>query len=245
MDTAPSQERTADAELRAFRRETNLSLQAMCAAIIAGGNHAVQVHNEKLAVDNLARIIEATLELANRKGFSAMSMRDLARKTGLSLGGLYAYFGGKDELVAVIQRQGQAQIEQLLRGRIAAYPGNPRAQLDEAIRSHVLASEVLRPWFVFMYMEARHLGKTERRHAVAMEQVTEAIFAELIDAGRDAGIYRDAEPLVAAAMLKALLQDWYLKRGKHIRRGVTAGAYAHSVQDLMQRYLKPEEAAEP
>lgn len=234
-----------DAELRAFRHETGLSLDAMCTAIVAGDEHAIQVQNERIAAANLARIIDATLALANRKGFAAMSMRDLAKRTGLSLGGLYAYFSGKNELVAVIQRQGQYQIEQMLRERVALYPDDPRAQLDEAIRSHVLASEILRPWFVFLYMEARHLGTAERRHAVAMEQATETIFAEIVAAGRDAGVFRDAEPLAAAAMLKALLQDWYLKRGKHTRRGVTASGYAQSVQDLMNRYLNPEEAAKP
>lgn len=242
---AESKRQDRDTELRIFQRETGLSLNALCSAIVAGDEHAIQVQNRKIAVGNLTRIIEATLSLANRKGFAAMSMRDLARKTGLSLGGLYAYFGGKDELVSVIQRQGQNQIEQMLRERTAIHAGAPGAQLNEAIRSHVLASEILRPWFVFLYMEARHLGTAERRHAIAMEQTTEAIFADIIAAGTDAGVYRDADPLAAAAMLKALLQDWYLKRGKHTRRGVTASAYAQSVQDLIYRYLQPEEALKP
>lgn len=242
--SAATKPASADAELRAFRRETGLSLHTLCRAIFADQDHAIQVQNEKIAVANLTRIIEATLAIANRKGFAAMSLRDLAKRTGLSLGGLYAYFSSKDELVAVIQRQGQYQIEQVLRQRVSSL-ADPRKQLAEAIRTHVLLSEILRPWFVFLYMEARHLAAAERRQAVAMEQATETIFADIIEAGRETGAFRETDTLTAAAMLKALLQDWYLKHGKHTRRGITASDYARSVQDLMTRYLSPEEATSP
>ncbi|MBW2209311.1 MAG: helix-turn-helix transcriptional regulator [Deltaproteobacteria bacterium] len=51
------------------------------------------------------KISEATLSLSNEKGFSAMSMRDLSARAGLSMGALYSYFSNKDELLDMIQQQ--------------------------------------------------------------------------------------------------------------------------------------------
>ncbi|MDT0633564.1 TetR/AcrR family transcriptional regulator [Spectribacter hydrogenoxidans] len=237
MVPAVANRRAAD-ELRVFRRDAGVSMTELCRAIYAEHGDSVSVQNETIAVANLARIVDATLAIANRKGFAAMSLRDLARRTGLSLGGLYAYFQSKDELVAVIQRQGQRQIEQVLRRQVDQHV-TARARLDEAIRAHVLLSEILRPWFVFLYMEARHLGQAERRQAVAMEEATEEIFAAIIREGQADGSFRDTDALAAAAMLKAVLQDWYLKHGKHGRRGQTAAGYARAVQELATRYLAP------
>lgn len=226
-----------ETELRAFRRETGASLNAICREIFAEAE--LGVRNEKIAVRNLARIIEATLAIANRKGFAAMSLRDLAKRTGLSLGGLYAYFRSKDDLVALIQTFGGRQTERVMRERLAGIE-EPGERLAAAIRTHLYLSEVLRPWFFFLYMEARHLAPNERRQAVAMEQGTEKIFADIIAEGRAAGRFRAVDPLIAAGLLKALLQDWYLKHGKHMRRGLDVTAYAGQVIDLMERYLEPE-----
>lgn len=226
----------ADVELRAFKRETGASLNAICREIFAKRGSDIQVRNEKVAVRNLGRIIEATLAIANRKGFAAMSLRDLARRSGLSLGGLYAYFRSKNDLVGVIQRFGGSRIERILVERIAPL-SDPRDRLAEAIRTHVLLSEALRPWFVFLYMEARHLAPAERRQAVAMEQATETLFADIIREGQKAGVFRATDATLAAALLKALLQDWYLKHGKHAGRGMDGTRYAAAVQDLTERYL--------
>lgn len=230
---------TAADNLRDFRREAQVSVRAICQDIFAERGDANQVKNEKIAVANLVRIIEATLAIANRKGFAAMRLRELAQRSGLSLGGLYAYISGKDELVALIQHHGQHHTERVLEARLVGID-DPRARLDEAILTHILLSETLRPWFVFLYMEARHLGPAERRQAVAMEQATEARFAAIIRAGQAAGVFRATDATLAAAMLKALLQDWYLKHGKHAGRGLDANAYAAQVQDLMHRYLRPD-----
>lgn len=223
--------------MQRFRRKAGLSMQGIVRDLYRSRPDQFKVKNERVAVRNLTRIIDATLGLANRKGFAAMSLRELAQRSGLSLGGLYAYFRSKNELVTVIQQQGQREIERVLTERLAGI-ANPRQRLEQAIYSHVLLSEVLRPWFLFMYMESRHLPAGQRRAAVAMEQDTETLFADIIRAGQQSGQFRAADATLAAALLKALVQDWYLKHGKHHARGLTADAYAGTVYAMMQRYLE-------
>lgn len=55
------------------------------------------------AAENLRRIVDATFRIANKTGFAAMSLRDLSRGSGLSMGGLYGYINTKDDLAAMIE----------------------------------------------------------------------------------------------------------------------------------------------
>lgn len=200
-----------------------------------------QVRSEKVAVKNLTRIIDATLTLANRKGFAAMSLRDLAAATGMSLGGLYAYFGSKDDLVALIQAHGRELVTRTLTAALGEQ-GEPREQLHAAIRAHLFLSETLRAWFFFSYMEARHLPAAERRQAVASELETESLLRGIIEAGQRDGSFRDCDAGLVSAQLKALLQDWYLKRGKYRERNVNVERYAESVIEMMDAMLMEKTA---
>ena len=46
---------------------------------------------------------------------------------------------------------------------------------------------------------------------------------------------------MTSAALKALLQDWYLKRWKHERRRLSVEQYAEFVIELMGAYLDAKE----
>ncbi|MGH8457933.1 MAG: hypothetical protein ACRESV_01175, partial [Nevskiales bacterium] len=67
--------------LRDFRRQTRLSLQGICREMFRAAASRMQVHGEAVAVQNLMKILDATLALANKKGFAAMSLRDLSART--------------------------------------------------------------------------------------------------------------------------------------------------------------------
>ncbi|MGB1582139.1 MAG: TetR/AcrR family transcriptional regulator, partial [Nevskiales bacterium] len=114
---------------------------------------------------------------------------------------------------------------------------DPRLRLQHAIRSHLFLSEILRAWFYFSYMEARHLSPEEKRRAVAAEHDTEKLFRELIEAGQQSGVFRNCDSRMAAALLKPLLQDWYLKRSKYRSREISVEQYADSVIELIENHL--------
>src|SRR5512136_3125468 len=51
------------------------------------------------AEDTRRRIYEAALELFREKGFEQTTMRDIAAKAGVALGGAYYYFSSKEAIV--------------------------------------------------------------------------------------------------------------------------------------------------
>lgn len=220
------------------RRETDI-----CRELFHEYNTLIRVKKESVAVENLEKIIEATLRLANEKGFQSMSLRDLSAATGMSSGGLYAYIRNKDDLVHLIQRHGVMITLRSLHEEIAA-GSTPREQLNIAIRTHLYVTEILQAWFYFSYMEAKNLPGEEKKNAMRAEVAVEDVFTDIIRNGQTLGEFMVTDAQMLAATIKALLQDWYLKRWKYRQRSVTVEQYADHLQSLVELALIPG-ASEP
>jgi AcrR family transcriptional regulator len=55
--------------------------------------------------DTREKILESARRLFNRKGYSGVSIEEIMSEAGLTHGGFYRHFGGKDELYAAAVRQ--------------------------------------------------------------------------------------------------------------------------------------------
>lgn len=220
-----------------FRRASGIALADICLEMLADNRGSIKLKKDKTALKNLELIIAATLKVSNEKGFRAMTMRDLAQASGLSMGTLYDCFASKDELLEMLQnahrRVGRRTLEQAVAGQ-----ADPEARLGAAIRAHLYLSEALQPWFFFSYMEARHLNAAEKEKAKQSEQATESLFAEIVRQGRQTGAFAEVDPDLTAAVIKAAVQDWYLKRGKYARRRVSVDRYADFVVGMMVGYCR-------
>jgi len=221
--------------LKSFEKQVAVSTTDICREIFKNRSHSIKIKKETVAVKNLVRIFKATLKLANQKGFHAMSLRDLCAESGMSMGGLYAYFKNKEELLTLIQEQGRAIVARVMGDRLAGIDDAHQA-LDMAIRSHLYLSEVLQPWFFFSYMETRFFHAEEGKRAIAGELQTEAIFSNIIERGMASGAFAIKDAQMVAAGIKALLQDWYLKRWKYSRRKISVDAYAEFVISMVSAY---------
>jgi AcrR family transcriptional regulator len=67
----------------------------------------------------LGKILEHATEVFCDKGYAGASMRDLSRATGMSLAGMYHYFGSKDRLLYLIQKHTFSTILSSLRDRLS------------------------------------------------------------------------------------------------------------------------------
>jgi AcrR family transcriptional regulator len=59
------------------------------------------------AEDTRRKIYEAAMEMFREKGFEETTMRDIAAKAGVALGGTYYYFSSKDAIVLAFYREMQ------------------------------------------------------------------------------------------------------------------------------------------
>ncbi len=218
-----------------FQQQVQVSKQDICRESFVENRKKIKVKKEKTVVKNLERIFDATLKISNKKGFQAMSMRDLSHETGLSMGALYSYFSSKEKLLDMLQRQGRTITRRVLEEHIQAEV-EPAAKLRMAIRTHLYLSEVMQPWFYFSYMETKNLTGSEREKALLSELYTEKIFAAILKEGQEKGVFVSRDHQIAAGAIKAMLQDWYLKRRKFARRRVTVDQYACFVLEFVEAF---------
>jgi len=220
-----------------FQKKINLSKFDLCREVYRDNRNSIRVKKENKVVKNLERIFSATLKISNRKGFQAMSMRDLSREANLSMGALYSYFASKEELVAMLQHQRRAVTKRILDERIAQ-ESKPAARLRAAILTHLYLSEAMQPWFYFSYMEAKNLSKKEQGLAVASERYTEKLLADILEQGQIQGTFELRDFQLTASVIKAMLQDWYLKRRKYAKRRVSVDQYAQFVLHFVEAFIR-------
>jgi AcrR family transcriptional regulator len=175
-----------------FREKHDVSVESICRKIFRENRESIKIRKEETAVRNLVTIFSAPLELGMEKGFNAMTLRDLSQKTGLSMGCLYSYFSGKDELFDLVQNQGRMAGREILESALKDIT-EPVERLRAAIRSHLYLSEEMQKWFYFSYMETKNLSRSEHRNAIESELYTEQIFADIVESGRISGKFRVSE----------------------------------------------------
>ncbi len=211
-----------------FRQMALISMEEICREIFYENQASIKTKKEAVAVRNLANIFDTTLKLSNEKGFQTMSLRDLSRASGLSMGALYSYFTSKDELLEMIQNQGQRLTRRILSQQIESVESVDQ-KLRMAIRTHLYLTEVMQPWFYFSFMETKNLDKAQQKRSIEGELATEQMFIDILEEGLHEGVFSLENPVLTATVIKAMLQDWYVKRWKYSRRRVSVDEYADFV----------------
>jgi AcrR family transcriptional regulator len=194
----------------------------------------IRVKKEKLVVKNLGKIFDATLEIGIQKGFQAMTMRDLSRVSGLSMGGMYSYFSSKEQILTVYLGQGRKIIQEVLE-RFIMQETLPVERLRTAVQVHLFLTEKMHEFFFFSYMEAKNLSAEERERSIQGELGTEKMLEEILMEGHKKGAFKQVNHTLSAGVIKAMLQDWYLKRGKYAKRNVHVDQYA----DFVMAFITP------
>jgi hypothetical protein len=156
------------------------------------------------------------------------------------MGGLYAYFSGKEDLLEMIMNIGNNTTWHIIEEHLEDID-SPLSKLRAAIRTHIFLSEAMLPWFYFSYMEARHLGPTQKERAKASELKTEKLFSDILEEGRGKGVFGAEDSTLAASVIKAMVQDWYVKRWKYAKRNVSVDRYARLIVEFVESFCLSSE----
>jgi len=222
----------ASFDFKQFQAATPLDGETIWAWLLARNAQRITVKRTRPALDNLEKIFAATFRLANEVGFRAMTLRDLCRETGLSMGGLYGYIASKDQLAEMIEdvvRHGSGAVPEWY-----AHIEDPLERLESMIRGWIYLSELLQPWFYFVYMDSRALGPQQRATAKESELHVQSVIAATI---RLAAPERQCNPDLLAAHCLAAFQDWYVKRWKYRAAQVNVDDFASSVVAVVRNGL--------
>ncbi|HMA66865.1 MAG TPA: TetR/AcrR family transcriptional regulator [Desulfosalsimonadaceae bacterium] len=221
-----------------FRQMALVSMEEICRETFRENQASIKTKKETVAVRNLTNIFNTTLQLSNEKGFHTMSLRDLSQASGLSMGALYSYFTSKEELLEMIQNQGRRLTQRVLRQQIEPVEAVDK-KLQTAIRTHLYLTEVMHPWFYFSFMETKNLDKTQQKKSIEGELASEQIYSEILQEGLEKAVFSVEKPVLTATVIKAMMQDWYLKRWKYSRRSISVDEYADFVISVVESIVMP------
>ncbi|MFE1317283.1 TetR/AcrR family transcriptional regulator [Kitasatospora phosalacinea] len=173
-------------------------------------------------------IIETARQEFAERGYGATSIRDIARRSGMSLSALYHYYPGKQELLRAIIDEGMDEYFHSCEEALAGAGDDPAGQLVALVEATVRfrAEHPSKSSITITEqrsLEPEHLAAYEARIAGATQQ-----WAGIIQAGLDEGVFTTPHPEDARraviAMCNAVAQ-WYRPDGEL------------GVDDLVERYV--------
>ena len=218
-------------------RPRELTPGVLCAVIFRQFTASIRVQKEHVAVPNLEKIILAALDIGRRKGFHSTTTRDLAEASGLSIGAIYNYVESKETLLRMILAGVDYAVESAIVPFDQGEQDDPALRLHGLIRRHIEVSDILQRWFAFAFLEVKAFDKDARDMVLQSELRNERLMADAISDGIAGGIFIDLPPLTLAGMIMPLLQDWYIKRWKFRKRGMTSAAYVEAVTASVDRAI--------
>ena len=161
------------------------------------------------------QIIQKALEIMKERGFSGLTMRDLAKSLGMEAASLYNHIASKDDLLERVCFGIATQLEEGILEVNDVY-FNAVERLESAVRSHVnVLTQNLDASFVFVH-EWRCLSTEAKSAFIKRRNQYEKEFRKIIQLGIDEGAFEEVDPKFAViTLLSALnsLVDWYNKDG--------------------------------
>ena len=185
-------------------------------------NTTLKTRSTRRAEDTRRKIYEAAMELFREKGFEETTMRDIAAKAGVALGGAYYYFSSKDAIVLEFYRQMQDASNQPVLGALEG-----KKKLGDRIRCIVeLRLQLLEPNRKFCAALFRHAPdsadplspfseESRQMREGAVEQMRVAID------GGDSKIPADLQPRLPYLLWlyqMALIMFWLYDRSQNQER---------------------------
>jgi AcrR family transcriptional regulator len=144
--------------------------------------------------------VEAAAELAAERGAAAVSLRETARRAGVSQAAPYHYFSDKSALLAAVAEQGFREFDATQAAAYDAAPDDAVARL-QALGTAYVRFALAKPHF-FRVMFRPHL--VEHTRFPELSEVSRRSFERLVATTRAARLafgHDDADPLAAATLV--------------------------------------------
>jgi AcrR family transcriptional regulator len=157
------------------------------------------------------QVLDAAVKVMGRNGFHQMSMQDLATEAKVSVGLIYKYFGGKEDLLLATI----ARILDVFRDQLApviqAAGDDVVDQLTAGVRRYVEIVDENLDGVVLTYRESRTLGTPGRTQIKDLEIATAAPLRAVIEAGIAQGVFRGVDVDLTVFDIMLLAHGWALK----------------------------------
>lgn len=157
-----------------------------------------------VSAERIPLILNAAIKVFSKKGFEAARMEDIAKAAKLSVGGVYWYYKGKDEIIlAIMERLIDRDVSDL-RGLLAA-DGTVRARLEHYIELSIAEAEQVMPITYELYALALRNTRV-RNHIRSFLHTYREVLEQFIQQGMERGEFKQVNARDAALTFAALYE---------------------------------------
>ncbi|WP_134324475.1 TetR/AcrR family transcriptional regulator [Cumulibacter soli] len=178
--------------------------------------------------DGYSAITNAAREIFSEHGYSGTSIRDIARKAGLSLSALYYWYPSKQALLAAIIDDADRDYRTRYDEALEDAGDDPAARLAALVRATIEFRVDRRIDSAITASELRNLDQTHHADLRALNRRATGVWKEIIESGIAAGVftcqYPDEARRTVIAACNAVAQ-WY-RTGGDVSR-----------EQLVERYI--------
>jgi AcrR family transcriptional regulator len=157
------------------------------------------------------QVLDAAVKVMGQTGFHQMSMQDLATEANVSVGLIYKYFGGKEDLLLATILRIQDAFRDQLAPVMEAATDDPVEQLVAGIRRYIEIVDENLDAVVLTYRESRTLDSAGRAQIKELEIATAAPLRAAIEAGISDGTFNEVDVDIMVFDIMPLAHGWALK----------------------------------
>ncbi|WP_373089800.1 TetR family transcriptional regulator [Zhongshania sp.] len=164
------------------------------------------------------QILLGAVLLFAEKGFVGTSIRDIASQVGINSATLYSHFPSKEHILAKVIEIAHKEHETQLRRALLSSQPDPREQLSNIVRAHVLMHADYPMLAVVANNELHALSEQLGTQAFEARNRTIQLFEEVVSRGVEGRIFDPIDSTMAITAIAGMgvrVANWYSpKHGK-------------------------------
>jgi len=180
-------------------------------------------------------IISAASQVINDKGLDGFTVRDVSESMGIGRGTLYEHIKTKNDIVFIIMEDALLKAIPALREEVAR-AADPISKLKGAMHAHIETIRQNSVVVLALYQSATPLSKSQFKRILELVNEYHAIFQEILESGKQQGVFDFEDAHLVAHGMTALLNTWLLKKN-FLRRRMPFDQYEAIVGRLILKGL--------
>lgn len=178
------------------------------------------------------QILDAAARLMEHRGSESVSMQALAQEAGVSVGLIYRYFGGKDDVLLAVIVDVLDAFARDVPDAMARAGDDPVRRLAAAFAAYCQVIDRYRHAAVLTYRESNTLSPEGRERIKRLEVETSEPLRTTVADGVAAGLLVTADPDLVAYNLLLLAHSWALKHW-YFERTMTLDQYIAAQRSMI------------
>jgi len=154
---------------------------------------------------------EAATRIMIATGYHGMSMQAVADEAQMSVGLIYSYFGGKEELLQSVIVEILDEFRVRVPASMARAGIDPVDRLRQGFQTFCTIIDEKREGTLLTYRESQTLPESGRRAIIRLEIETTEPFRQAVEDGIASGVFRPVDAELVTHNLKMAAHSWALK----------------------------------